>query len=360
MDWLADALWQAVGNRDLTEVQRLLRQGADPNMVCPDGWVRDENRPKEGGVGRSVLHHAAWAGDLPIFKALVEAGADVGRKRNTAWRPNGGVRGRGSTPMHHACMYNRIKIVEFCLDELGCEIDTPGEQGYTCLHLAAKFNYPKLVEFLLQRGARTDMLTRDEKTARELAQAKQERSHEQMGDMLAAFDKFDAEARRRPKRLPGAPLPPDPRTMQIKQSHQEKYYPPPTQQPQPPQPHHTITRSRHTITRSRRISISSRSTTSRRRLLLWRSPGSRRAIMRPRIDGSRSRSSSSIHTTTNRRNRNSRRRSSRWYTDPYTTSSSAAAAAPASTAAGWAVAADQEADRKAAETRARAMGSRPW
>ena len=242
MDWLADALWQAVGNRDLTGVQRLLRQGADPNMVCPDGWVRDENRPKEGGVGRSVLHHAAWAGDLPIFKALVEAGADVGRKRNTAWRPNGGVRGRGSTPMHHACMYNRIKIVEFCLDELGCEIDTPGEQGYTCLHLAAKFNYPKLVEFLLQRGARTDMLTRDEKTARELAQAKQERSHEQMGDMLAAFDKFDAEARRRPKGLPGAPLPPDPRTMQIRQSHQEKYYQPPTQpQPPPPQPayHHS-------------------------------------------------------------------------------------------------------------------------
>ena len=95
-DWLADALWQAVGARDLTEVQRLLRQGADPNMICPDGWVRDECRPKEGGVGRSILHHAAWAGDLAIFKALVDGGADVERKRNTAWRPNGGVRGRGS------------------------------------------------------------------------------------------------------------------------------------------------------------------------------------------------------------------------------------------------------------------------
>ena len=54
------------------------------NMICPDGWVRDSNRPRDGDVGRSLLHHAAWAGDLRIFKYLVEAGADVDRRRNTA------------------------------------------------------------------------------------------------------------------------------------------------------------------------------------------------------------------------------------------------------------------------------------
>ena len=32
MDWHADALWQAVGSRNLAEVTRLLRQGADPNV----------------------------------------------------------------------------------------------------------------------------------------------------------------------------------------------------------------------------------------------------------------------------------------------------------------------------------------
>jgi hypothetical protein len=147
MDWLADELWQAVGDRDVDGVTRALRKGADPNMVCPDGWVRDECRPQAGGVGRSVLHHAAWAGDLHVFKALVAAGADVERKRNTAWRPNGGVRGRGSTPVHHATMYNRHEIVRYCLEELGCDIDAPGEQGYTALHIAAKFNYPQLVEY---------------------------------------------------------------------------------------------------------------------------------------------------------------------------------------------------------------------
>ena len=65
IDHKADALWAAVGARDQAEVEQLLRQGADPCMVCPDGWVRDECRPKDGSVGRSLLHHAAWAGDLP-------------------------------------------------------------------------------------------------------------------------------------------------------------------------------------------------------------------------------------------------------------------------------------------------------
>jgi len=51
------------------------------------------------------------------------------------------------------------------------------------------------------------LLTRDEKTARELAAGRQDRSHAQQGEMLAAFDKFDAESRTRKKLLPGAPRP---------------------------------------------------------------------------------------------------------------------------------------------------------
>ena len=113
-----DALWTAVGNRDHDECRRLVARGADVNMVCPDGWVRDECRPKDGAVGRSLLHHAAWAGDEAIFRFLVGAGADPTRRRNTAWRPNGGARGRGSTPLHHAVQYNRAAIVTYLLDEV--------------------------------------------------------------------------------------------------------------------------------------------------------------------------------------------------------------------------------------------------
>jgi len=176
-------------------------------MVTPDGWVRDGMRAKNREVGRTLLHHAAWVGNLPVFKLLVESGGDVNKKRNTAWRPNGGVNGRGSTPLHAAVMYNRENIVKYLVEDCGVDIDIPGEQGYTILHIACKFNLPNLTEYLLSRGARTDLLTRDEKTARELAGGRQDRSHAQQGEMLAAFDKFDAESKTRKKLLPGAPRP---------------------------------------------------------------------------------------------------------------------------------------------------------
>jgi hypothetical protein len=51
------------------------------------------------------------------------------------------------------------------------------------------------------------LLTRDEKTARELAGGQQDRSHADMGNMLELFDKYDAESRTRKKLLPGAPRP---------------------------------------------------------------------------------------------------------------------------------------------------------
>ena len=59
-------------------------------------------------------------------------------------------------------MYNRKAIVEYLLD-LGADVNAAGEQGYTPLHISVKFNFPEL---LLLSGARTDMITRDEKTAR--------------------------------------------------------------------------------------------------------------------------------------------------------------------------------------------------
>jgi hypothetical protein len=76
---------------------------------------------------------------------------------------------------------------------------------------STKFNYPEIVELLLRAGARTDMITRDEKTARDLAVWGRDRSHEQMGDILALFDKYDVECRAQAaaagqSSLPGAPL----------------------------------------------------------------------------------------------------------------------------------------------------------
>eukprot|EP00930_Biecheleria_cincta_P040422 TRINITY_DN27700_c0_g1_i1.p1 TRINITY_DN27700_c0_g1~~TRINITY_DN27700_c0_g1_i1.p1 ORF type:complete len:311 (+),score=55.15 TRINITY_DN27700_c0_g1_i1:23-934(+) len=208
-----DDLWQAVGQRDIAGVRRALAAGGDVNMVCGDVWVRDEVAGKRG-TGRSLLHHAAWAGDLEIFKVLVAAGANCGRRRTTAWRPNGGVQGRGAgrelgltqaTPLHHAVMYKRQDIVEYLLTECRVDVDEPGEQGYTALHLAAKFDYSNIAELLLRAGARTDLITRDEKTVWDFAKGQQDRSsHAQEGAVKRLLEQYDAGGSRRDRALPMA------------------------------------------------------------------------------------------------------------------------------------------------------------
>ena len=149
-------LWEAVSNKELGEVKRLLAKGADPNMLCPDAFVNLHHTEKMRAgqtrdTGRALLHHAAWAGDLEVFKAIVDAGGDIDRKRNTVWRPNGGVNGRGNKPLHFAVMYRRLPIVQYLLD-LGADVDAAGEQGYTPLHISVKFNFPEIMELLLLRG----------------------------------------------------------------------------------------------------------------------------------------------------------------------------------------------------------------
>jgi ankyrin repeat protein len=80
LNWKDDELWAAVGRKDVDQTRKLLQQGADVNMIGADHLVRAGNA---GGqeTGRSLLHHAAWAGDLDVFKLLVAHGADIGGRR---------------------------------------------------------------------------------------------------------------------------------------------------------------------------------------------------------------------------------------------------------------------------------------
>ena len=115
LDPLGDALWQAVGDRDLARVSELLARGADVNMVCPDNWVRAECLARASAAsGARCCTTQRCVGDLAIFRALVAAGADPERRRSVAWRPNGGVGGRGNAPLHAAVMYGRSRSHASC------------------------------------------------------------------------------------------------------------------------------------------------------------------------------------------------------------------------------------------------------
>jgi len=154
-----DSLWQAVTDKDLPTIQHIVEtHNIDVNFKAPDGWV---NAP--GGGGKTLLHHAAWVGDLAVFRYLVEKGADYCQPRQRNW-----ARAKGFTPFHHACFYNRLPIVQFCIDK-GVDVNSIGEDGFTPLHLCAKFNYAELAKCLLAAGARTDVPNKQRKTALQIA-----------------------------------------------------------------------------------------------------------------------------------------------------------------------------------------------
>lgn len=69
-----DELWEAVSNRSLADVKRCLAKGADASCIAPDGWVRSE---ASGKGGRSILHHAAYIGDLEVRVPLHPGGKGI-------------------------------------------------------------------------------------------------------------------------------------------------------------------------------------------------------------------------------------------------------------------------------------------
>jgi ankyrin repeat protein len=113
-------LYQAIENKDLEEVERILATGLSPNVSPPDAYFG------------SPLHMACcqWGGvSLDIVKALVAAGADVDLQDY----------GNGETPLHYA-------------------VDVDCEDGW------------QIVRYLVQIGAKADICNRDGLIPAELAE----------------------------------------------------------------------------------------------------------------------------------------------------------------------------------------------
>jgi hypothetical protein len=146
INWKEDELWEAVSGKDLNGVRASIKKGAKVDYFS-----------KEAKGSKSLLHHAASIGFLPVFELLADDGA--GGRQHT-WD---GLRGNGNTPFHLAAMYNRLDIVKWCVAN-GSDVNMPGEVGYTCLHLASKHGHGEMVAYLLDVGARTDIIAGDQRT----------------------------------------------------------------------------------------------------------------------------------------------------------------------------------------------------
>ena len=114
----------AAENGNVSEVKRLVAQGADVNVQADDGV-----RP---------LHEAAEEGHVEVVATLLQLGADVNVQTTDGWRP-----------LHSAAQEGHVEVVATLL-QLGADVHAITIDGDTALHCAS---IAAAVALLLQAGA---------------------------------------------------------------------------------------------------------------------------------------------------------------------------------------------------------------
>lgn len=122
----------AILQHDLTRVESILSQGADPNAPDDMGW-----RPLHAAIG-----HAYIEGSVKAVKLLVKWGANINE-----WDSN-----HTETPILCACDPLNIDIARVLL-EAGADPNVRRSDGELPLLLCAEAQNLKLVTLLLQYGA---------------------------------------------------------------------------------------------------------------------------------------------------------------------------------------------------------------
>jgi ankyrin repeat protein len=122
----------AVRARDTSRVQRLLKNGAEANSICPG---------EENVANMPVLSVAARAGTAEIAQALLAAGAKVD-----------GANYAGYTALHGAAYEGGADVVRVLL-QAGASVGAKTSDGETPLHDAATGCRQEAVRLLLSAGA---------------------------------------------------------------------------------------------------------------------------------------------------------------------------------------------------------------
>ncbi|XP_065418210.1 BRCA1-associated RING domain protein 1 isoform X1 [Chrysemys picta bellii] len=99
---------------------------------------------KRNHRGESLLHVASIKGDVSAVEHLLKNGADPNVKDHAGW-----------TPLHEACNHGHKKVVKLLLQHRAL-VNTTGYQNDSPLHDAAKNGHVSIVELLLSHGASRD------------------------------------------------------------------------------------------------------------------------------------------------------------------------------------------------------------
>lgn len=100
--------------------------------------------------GETALSIAAYTGNLPQVKRLVEAGAEVNFY--------------GWTPLAYAAYNGHLEIVDYLLKH-GAEINAKTQNGSTALFFAARFGHLEVVKLLLKNKADATIANESGETA---------------------------------------------------------------------------------------------------------------------------------------------------------------------------------------------------
>ncbi|TPX48528.1 hypothetical protein SeMB42_g02954 [Synchytrium endobioticum] len=106
--------------------------------------------------GRSILHKAAEAGDMTLFKNCLKYGCDVAATDYA-----------GNAPIHDAVSEGRKEITSELL-RYGASPNSSTRLGDTPLHVAVRVAHPEIVELLLKYGASPTTANGAGKTPRDL------------------------------------------------------------------------------------------------------------------------------------------------------------------------------------------------
>jgi len=90
---------------DIDRIERLIKQGANPNLTSRDGVA--------------PLHWAVFKNRLDLVKELLDAGADINAQNN-----------RGDTPLHTACAANFLDMIRLLLEN-GANTTIKNREEYT-------------------------------------------------------------------------------------------------------------------------------------------------------------------------------------------------------------------------------------
>lgn len=113
------------------------------------------------GAAETMLHAAAWEGDVAQARALIEKGAQVNH-----------VDSAGETALHGAAASGHAAMVLFLLSQ-GAQPDIQETLGLTALHWATSHGDLATVQVLIAGGANARLLNNNGQSAHELARIRQ-------------------------------------------------------------------------------------------------------------------------------------------------------------------------------------------